>query len=315
MDKYRCSLHYCWLIQGATIVVSTIFSCYGMVVSLSHVPVWHDQRMGNVPPGIRLGMTIIAVLLCMNAVLIYNSDKSYSPLKLGLVLGMMVDALFTIMGVASETNSTVTVRLLLLSYFIYMALFSFYPGVESNEATIALIIKKVCTALGIAVFVAIIFMSTDWNRFEVQIRICELIGSLTILIFNLSFAADVAHLWHSRQVIKQQKTLFCFHGKLTREEAEKRLDVTRDGTFLIRESENLPGCYALSVSFEGKVQHYRVMVKDNLVSVDGEQYFENLEKFVEHYQLDNDGLVTRLCTPVGKEGVCIDAEKCITNIT
>ncbi|XP_065912289.1 uncharacterized protein [Dysidea avara] len=263
MDKYRCSLHYCWLIQGATIVVSTIFSCYGMVVSLSHVPVWHDQRMGNVPPGIRLGMTIIAVLLCMNAVLIYNSDKSYSPLKLGLVLGMMVDALFTIMGVASETNSSkmsysfsqslhlssaaVTVRLLLLSYFIYMALFSFYPGVESNEATIALIIKKVCTALGIAVFVAIIFMSTDWNRFEVQIRICELIGSLTILIFNLSFAADVAHLWHSRQVIKQQKTLFCFHGKLTREEAEKRLDVTRDGTFLIRESENLPGCYALSL--------------------------------------------------------------------
>ena len=156
-------------------MVSTIFSCYGMVVSLSHVPVWHDQRMGNVPPGIRLGMTIIAVLLCMNAVLIYNSDKSYSPLKLGLVLGMMVDALFTIMGVASETNSSkmsysfsqslhlssaaVTVRLLLLSYFIYMALFSFYPGVESNEATIALIIKKVCTALGIAVFVAIIFMS------------------------------------------------------------------------------------------------------------------------------------------------------------
>ena len=144
-------------------MVSTIFSCYGMVVSLSHVPVWHDQRMGNVPPGIRLGMTIIAVLLCMNAVLIYNSDKSYSPLKLGLVLGMMVDALFTIVGVASESlqlsSAAVTVRLLILSYFIYMALFSFYPGVESNEVTIALIIKKVCTALGIAVFVAIMFMS------------------------------------------------------------------------------------------------------------------------------------------------------------
>ena len=27
--------------------------------------------------------------------------------------------------------------------------------------------------------------------------------------------------------------------------------------------------------------HYRIIVKDNLVSLDGEQYFENLEKFVE----------------------------------
>ena len=40
-----------------------------------------------------------------------------------------------------------------------------------------------------------------------------------------------------------------FHGKMTREEAEKKLDVTKDGHFLVRESNNFPGDYTLCVRY------------------------------------------------------------------
>jgi len=38
-----------------------------------------------------------------------------------------------------------------------------------------------------------------------------------------------------------------FHGKMTRDEAEKKLDITKDGLFLVRESNNFPGDYTLCV--------------------------------------------------------------------
>lgn len=82
-------------------------------------------------------------------------------------------------------------------------------------------------------------------------------------------------------------------------------------------------------SFENKVEHYRVILKNNRVTVDEEEFFENLVKLVEvsiaimslqcitvlvcvqHYQKEADGLCTRLRTPVDKEGkhdVCIDLD-------
>lgn len=36
---------------------------------------------------------------------------------------------------------------------------------------------------------------------------------------------------------------------MTREEAEKKLDVTKDGHFLVRESNNFPGDYTLCVRY------------------------------------------------------------------
>lgn len=114
----------------------------------------------------------------------------------------------------------------------------------------------------------------------------------------------------SKQAVKLREMPW-FHGKMTREEAEKKLDVTKDGHFLVRESNNFPGDYTLCVSFEKKVEHYRVLLKSNRVTVDEEEYFENLVKLVEHYQKEADGLCTRLRTPVDKEGkhdVCVDLD-------
>ena len=89
-----------------------------------------------------------------------------------------------------------------------------------------------------------------------------------------------------------------FHGKIKREEAEKLLlkDVQEapDGMFLVRESTNFPGDYTLCVVFQGKVEHYRVIAEKNSLTIDEEEYFENLTKLVEYYRLDADGLCTKL---------------------
>ena len=89
-----------------------------------------------------------------------------------------------------------------------------------------------------------------------------------------------------------------FHGKIKREEAEKLLlnDIQEapDGMFLVRESTNFPGDYTLCVVFQGKVEHYRVIAEKNSLTIDEEEYFENLTKLVEYYRKDADGLCTKL---------------------
>ncbi|KXJ27222.1 Tyrosine-protein kinase CSK [Exaiptasia diaphana] len=93
-----------------------------------------------------------------------------------------------------------------------------------------------------------------------------------------------------------------FHGRIDREKAEELLHPRKDGLFLVRESRNFQGDYTLSVCFEGRVDHYRVLFSNNKLTVDEEEYFENLTKLVEHYQNDADGLCTMLREPLEKKG-------------
>ncbi|RWS13873.1 Tyrosine-protein kinase CSK-like protein [Dinothrombium tinctorium] len=93
-----------------------------------------------------------------------------------------------------------------------------------------------------------------------------------------------------------------FHGKIRREEAECLLQPREDGLFLVRESTNFPGDYTLCVCYKNKVEHYRVIYKDNKLTIDEEEFFENLSQLVEHYQKDADGLCTRLRDSVPKRG-------------
>ena len=72
-----------------------------------------------------------------------------------------------------------------------------------------------------------------------------------------------------------------FHGKIPREKAELLLSPREDGQYLVRESTNFPGDYTLCVCYQGKVEHYRVIFKDNRVTIDEEEYFENLTKLVD----------------------------------
>ena len=72
-----------------------------------------------------------------------------------------------------------------------------------------------------------------------------------------------------------------FHGKISREVAEKLLNPRKDGLFLVRESTNFPGDYTLCVCFENRVEHYRIIFQDDKITIDEEEYFDNLTKLVE----------------------------------
>ena len=95
-----------------------------------------------------------------------------------------------------------------------------------------------------------------------------------------------------------------FHGKIKRDEVDKLLlkDVwtSRDGTFLVRESTNFPGDYTLCVVYQNKVEHYRVLAENNILTIDQEKKFENLTKLVEFYRQDAGGLCTKLIKPLAQ---------------
>lgn len=102
-----------------------------------------------------------------------------------------------------------------------------------------------------------------------------------------------------------------FHGSISRDEAEHLLQPREDGLFLVRESTNFPGDYTLCVCFQGKVEHYRVKYLDNKLTIDDEEYFENLGQLVQHYEKDADGLCTQLVkclSKVGRQDFCINSK-------
>ena len=72
-----------------------------------------------------------------------------------------------------------------------------------------------------------------------------------------------------------------FHGKISRETAEKLLQPRKDGLFLVRESTNFPGDYTLCVCYEGRVEHYRIIYQADKITIDEEEYFDNLTKLVD----------------------------------
>ncbi|KAK9876961.1 hypothetical protein WA026_015994 [Henosepilachna vigintioctopunctata] len=100
-----------------------------------------------------------------------------------------------------------------------------------------------------------------------------------------------------------------FHGKISREEAERVLHPRTDGLFLIRESTNFPGDYTLCVCFQNKVEHYRIKTHDGKHTIDDEEFFDNLEKLIQHYKIDADGLCTQLVSPLYVDDLCIIPEQ------
>lgn len=92
-----------------------------------------------------------------------------------------------------------------------------------------------------------------------------------------------------------------FHGKITRDEAERLLQPPKDGLFLVRESTNFPGDYTLCVCYNNKVEHYRTIFMNNKYTIDEEGFFDSLAQLVDHYREDADGLCTSLKISVPKK--------------
>nr|XP_036233376.1 uncharacterized protein DDB_G0283357 isoform X2 [Bactrocera oleae] len=119
------------------------------------------------------------------------------------------------------------------------------------------------------------------------------------------------HLQPQRKCEVKLNAMPWFHGSITRDEAEHLLQPREDGLFLVRESTNFPGDYTLCVCFQGKVEHYRVKYLGNKLTIDDEEYFENLGQLVAHYEADADGLCTQLikCLPKqGRQEFCINSK-------
>ena len=68
---------------------------------------------------------------------------------------------------------------------------------------------------------------------------------------------------------------------MKREQAEEALVALEDGLFLVRESNNFPGDYTLCVCCDRKVEHYHIIYKHNKLTIDEEEFFENLVQLVE----------------------------------
>ncbi|XP_031635662.1 tyrosine-protein kinase CSK isoform X2 [Contarinia nasturtii] len=117
---------------------------------------------------------------------------------------------------------------------------------------------------------------------------------------------------HHRKLEVKLNAMPWFHGSITRDEAEHLLQPREDGLFLVRESTNFPGDYTLCVCFQGKVEHYRVKYLENKLTIDDEEYFENLGQLVDHYEKDADGLCTQLVKCLhkkGKQEFCINSKE------
>lgn len=160
-------------------------------------------------------------------------------------------------------------------------------------------------------------MSTSLHQFDTNGTPWNSTSSLSPTISNASTNSSTNL---QQQLHQQQSHRKCevklnampwFHGSISRDEAEHLLQPREDGLFLVRESTNFPGDYTLCVCFQGKVEHYRVKYLENKLTIDDEEYFENLGQLVAHYENDADGLCTQLikCLPKkGKQEFCINSK-------
>lgn len=97
------------------------------------------------------------------------------------------------------------------------------------------------------------------------------------------------------------KNQLWFHSGISREEAERRLQVLgcQDGMFLIREKD--PG-FVLGLAHEGSVVHYLFDVDpQGRLSIKSGPKFDNLMLAVDHYSLREDGLLCKLREPCNAE--------------
>jgi hypothetical protein len=89
-----------------------------------------------------------------------------------------------------------------------------------------------------------------------------------------------------------------FHGRISREEAERRIEdgQQRDGRFLVRERDNFS--YAMCICHKRTTKHYRIDVLSTgeLAIQDGRK-FTSLMALVSHYTIMSDGLWCALTEP------------------
>ncbi|XP_053160947.1 SH2 domain-containing protein 1B-like [Hemicordylus capensis] len=98
-----------------------------------------------------------------------------------------------------------------------------------------------------------------------------------------------------------------FHGNITKDYCEDLLSKKgKNGSFLIRESESIPGVLCLCVFYEHIIYTYRIFKKHNghfmIQTSEGapKQDFRTLKDLITTYEKPNQGLVIHLRYPVNR---------------
>ncbi|XP_074839625.1 SH2 domain-containing protein 1B [Carettochelys insculpta] len=96
-----------------------------------------------------------------------------------------------------------------------------------------------------------------------------------------------------------------YHGKITRKTCEELLSKKgKNGSFLLRESESVPGALCLCVFFEQLIYTYRIFREhDGYLRIQTtedvpQQVFKTIKDLIYAYEKPNQGLVVNLRYPV-----------------
>ncbi|NWV76992.1 SH21A protein, partial [Dasyornis broadbenti] len=100
-------------------------------------------------------------------------------------------------------------------------------------------------------------------------------------------------------------TVSVYHGAISREAGEKLLLAAgKDGSYLLRDSESIPGVYCLCVLYQGFVYTYRVSQTESgswsAETAPGvhKRLFRKVHNLILAFQKPNQGIVTALQNPV-----------------
>ncbi|CAJ0583363.1 unnamed protein product, partial [Mesorhabditis spiculigera] len=89
-----------------------------------------------------------------------------------------------------------------------------------------------------------------------------------------------------------------YHGKISRAESEELLSSGINGSYLVRESESVPGQWSISVRHDARVYHYRINIDaDGRLFITQESKFNSMNELVQHHGNHPDGLICSLVYP------------------
>ena len=78
-----------------------------------------------------------------------------------------------------------------------------------------------------------------------------------------------------------------YHGRITRETAEERLNKQKPGCYLVRHSARGPGCYALDVKYQEGIRHFLIEKSSDLYEVSGSnKQFHSIPSLLSYYTMN-----------------------------